>query len=313
MSCPVPPPTVSPQRLHKARHPSKLDVVLQPDPHHSEPGFVSQLLSGGTAAVIGRTCTAPLDRVKILMQVEGRASVFVASRGGWLSVLLRTAKDQGILSLWRGNMANLIRIFPTQALRMTIFSRLKELRRSYGVHTTQQTLVPALLSGMISGASACVLMYPLDVARTTMAAQAYQTTLTAEMRKMVREGTMFRGLLVNMVEIAPYVGVSLGSYDYMKERYAQRHHRLTAWDRLLIGTCSGILAVSTCFPLDTVRRYMIVHKVGLRGAMMQLLDAGGVRRLYRGLPVSALKAAPTAGITLMANDMLKQAFAALGH
>lgn len=285
MSCPVP------------QH-------LQPGPRRSEPGFISQLLSGGTAAVIGRTCTAPLDRVKILMQVEGRAS---SARFGWFTVLMKTARTQGVHSLWRGNTANLIRIFPTQALRMTIFSRLKEL-------TTRETLLTALVAGMVSGASACFLMYPLDVARTTMAAQAQQSSLTTELKKMILEKTMFRGLVVNMIEIAPYVGVSLGSYDYMKFRYVQNHEKLSVWDRLLLGTLSGVLAVTTCFPLDTVRRFMIVHKIPFRSAMGELIgDGGGVMRLYRGLPVSVLKAAPTAGITLMVNDMLKQAFAAWGR
>ncbi|KAF4674807.1 hypothetical protein FOL47_008685 [Perkinsus chesapeaki] len=110
-------------------------------------------------------------------------------------------------------------------------------------------------------------------------------------------------------EILPYAAVGNGrtvdvplkqgwSYDYMKERYEMKHGHLSAWDRLLIGT---------------FRRYMIVHKVPFKKAMVELLGAGGPIRLYRGLPVSVLKAAPTAGITLMANDMLKQAFAAIGR
>ena len=66
---------------------------------------------------MSKTAAASIERVKLLIQNQdemlktGRLSQPYKGIGDCFS---RTIKDEGILSLWRGNTANVIRYFPTQ-------------------------------------------------------------------------------------------------------------------------------------------------------------------------------------------------------
>lgn len=86
----------------------------------AEKGFASfaiDFLMGGVSAAVSKTAAAPIERVKLLIQNQdemiktGRLSEPYKGIGDCFS---RTMKDEGIVSLWRGNTANVIRYFPTQ-------------------------------------------------------------------------------------------------------------------------------------------------------------------------------------------------------
>lgn len=46
---------------------------------------------------------------------------------GIIDVLVRVPKEQGFVALWRGNLANVIRYFPTQALNFAFKDTYKKL------------------------------------------------------------------------------------------------------------------------------------------------------------------------------------------
>ena len=79
--------------------------------------FAVDFLMGGVSAAVSKTAAAPIERVKLLIQNQdemlktGRLSQPYKGIGDCFS---RTIKDEGILLLWRGNTANVIRYFPTQ-------------------------------------------------------------------------------------------------------------------------------------------------------------------------------------------------------
>jgi hypothetical protein len=81
--------------------------------------FMQDFLMGGVSAAVSKTAAAPIERVKLLIQnqdemiKQGRLSQPYKGIGECFS---RTIKDEGFTSLYRGNTANVIRYFPTQAL-----------------------------------------------------------------------------------------------------------------------------------------------------------------------------------------------------
>lgn len=81
--------------------------------------FAIDFLMGGVSAAVSKTAAAPIERVKLLIQNQdemikaGRLSEPYKGIGDCFS---RTMKDEGVMSLWRGNTANVIRYFPTQVL-----------------------------------------------------------------------------------------------------------------------------------------------------------------------------------------------------
>ena len=72
---------------------------------------------GGVSAGVSKTAAAPIERVKLLIQnqdemiKQGRLSEPYKGIG---ECFTRTVKDEGVGSLWRGNVANVVRYFPTQ-------------------------------------------------------------------------------------------------------------------------------------------------------------------------------------------------------
>jgi len=80
-------------------------------------GFMVYSLMSGVTVAVSKTGAAPFERVKLLIQNQdemiksGRLSEPYKGIGDCFA---RTIKDEGVISLWRGNTANVIRYFPTQ-------------------------------------------------------------------------------------------------------------------------------------------------------------------------------------------------------
>lgn len=82
-------------------------------------GFVVNFLMGGVSAAVSKTAAAPIERVKLLIQNQDemiKAGRLSEPYKGIGDCFARTIKDEGILSLWRGSTANVIRYFPTQVV-----------------------------------------------------------------------------------------------------------------------------------------------------------------------------------------------------
>lgn len=92
--------------------------------------FARELLMGGVSGVIAKTSCAPLERVKILLQVQSASTHqpgYVPYKG-ITDCFLRVVREQGkllfttglkrsgALALWRGNFANCMRYFPAQGM-----------------------------------------------------------------------------------------------------------------------------------------------------------------------------------------------------
>lgn len=80
-------------------------------------GFMIDFLMGGVSAAVSKTAAAPIERVKLLIQNQDemiRAGRLSEPYKGISDCFAKTMKDEGVIALWRGNTANVIRYFPTQ-------------------------------------------------------------------------------------------------------------------------------------------------------------------------------------------------------
>ena len=77
--------------------------------------FLQDFLIGGVSAAVSKTVVAPIERVKMLLQVQD-ANKYMAAEDKYKGIgdcFSRVYKEQGFVSFWRGNTANVIRYFPT--------------------------------------------------------------------------------------------------------------------------------------------------------------------------------------------------------
>ena len=136
--------------------------------------FMVDFLAGGVSGAVSKTLTAPIERVKLVIQTQDAnpriVSGEVARYTGIGNCFSRIMSEQGFAAFWRGNMTNIIRYFPTQAFNLAFkdtikgafpkFNRKTEFWSFFGVQ---------LASGGAAGAASLTIVYPLDYARTRLA------------------------------------------------------------------------------------------------------------------------------------------------
>jgi len=135
--------------------------------------FLIDFAMGGVSAAVSKTAAAPIERVKLLIQNQdemlktGRLQSPYKGIGDCFS---RVIAEEGFGSLWRGNMANVLRYFPTQALN---FAFKDQFKRMFGYTKDKdgywKWFAGNLASGGAAGAASLAFVYSLDYARTRLA------------------------------------------------------------------------------------------------------------------------------------------------
>lgn len=84
----------------------------------------------GIAGMCSKTAVAPLDRIKILLQAHQSHYKHL----GVFSGLLNIVKKESFLALYKGNGAQMVRIFPYAATQFTAFEIYKRVSHCYTCH-----------------------------------------------------------------------------------------------------------------------------------------------------------------------------------
>ncbi|POI30734.1 hypothetical protein CIB84_005515 [Bambusicola thoracicus] len=113
------------------------------------------LVAGGGAGAVSRTCTAPLDRLKVLMQVHASRSNNMCIIGGFTQMI----REGGTRSLWRGNGINVLKIAPESAIKFMAYEQIK---RFIGTDQEMLRIHERLLAGSLAGAIAQSSIYPME-------------------------------------------------------------------------------------------------------------------------------------------------------
>ena len=128
---------------------------------------------GGVAGAMSRTCVSPLERMKILFQIQTKANPSLHTRnrvtnyvGVW-STLRKIYVEEGVIGYFRGNGANVLRMIPYSAVQFGVFESLRKVIPRRPGCTDLDTL-QRLYAGAISGAASVIATYPLDLIRTRL-------------------------------------------------------------------------------------------------------------------------------------------------
>ncbi|CAB1332452.1 unnamed protein product [Coregonus sp. 'balchen'] len=118
------------------------------------------LVAGGAAGAMSRTCTAPLDRLKVLMQVHASRTNSMCIAGGFTHMI----REGGMRSLWRGNGMNVIKIAPESAIKFMAYEQIKRL-----IGSNQETLgiLERFVAGSLAGAIAQSSIYPMETLKNS--------------------------------------------------------------------------------------------------------------------------------------------------
>jgi len=135
--------------------------------------FAVDFMIGGVSAAVSKTVVAPIERVKLLLQVQDANKKMAPEQKykGIGDCFIRVNREQGFASFWRGNLANVIRYFPTQALNFACKDFYKKTLCPYNPKKNPYKFFAGnMASGGAAGATSLTLVYPLDFGRTRLAA-----------------------------------------------------------------------------------------------------------------------------------------------
>ncbi|WVO24531.1 ADP,ATP carrier protein [Cryptococcus decagattii] len=280
-------------------------------------GFLTNFLMGGVSAAISKTAAAPIERVKLLIQnqdemiKQGRLST---PYKGVINTFARTYGDEGLISLWRGNTANVIRYFPTQALNFAFkdyFKTLFGFKRSEGYW---KWFAGNIASGAAAGASSLLFVYSLDYARTRLAndnksagkggTRQFKGLLDVYKKTLASDGIvgLYRGFVPSVAGIIVYRGLYFGLYDSAKPIVLVGPLEGNFIASFLLGWTVTTAAGFVSYPLDTIRRRMMmtsggtVHYKSMFDAASQIIAKEGSRSLFKGAGANILRGVASAGV-----------------
>lgn len=309
--------------------------IIQSDPYLS-------FLCGGVAGALSRTAVSPMERVKVLFQVQGGSSGNQQSyRRGTLSTIWQIYKEEGYKGLFRGNGINCIRIVPYTAIQYSVYENLKKILTN---GDRQLNTAEKLSCGMVAGVASVAGTYPMDLVKTRL------SVLTAKSLKGIqhqnsgmnkidlsmwgnlktiyfKEGGfkgLYRGFVPTSLGVAPYVSLNFSIFEKMKEEVETY---MPGWQTngsksvetsiiLVIGALSGGIAQSMVYPFDILRRRFQVATMneGSLGfkydntwhALTSIVKNEGVKGLYKGWTANMWKIMPSMAVQWASYDIIRR-------
>ncbi|OMO79704.1 Endoplasmic reticulum-adenine nucleotide transporter [Corchorus capsularis] len=311
-------------------------------PSHALLTICKSLVAGGVAGGVSRTAVAPLERLKILLQVQNPHSI---KYNGTIQGLKYIWRTEGLRGLFKGNGTNCARIVPNSAVKFFSYEEaskviLRLYRQQTGNEDAQLTPVLRLGAGACAGIIAMSATYPMDMVRGRLTVQTdksprqYRGIIHALSTVLKEEGprALYRGWLPSVIGVVPYVGLNFAVYESLKDWLIKtkpfglvEDNELGVTTRLACGAAAGTVGQTVAYPLDVIRRRMQMvgwkdaasvvtgdgktkaplEYTGMVDAFRKTVRYEGFGALYKGLVPNSVKVVPSIAIAFVTYELVK--------
>jgi len=264
--------------------------------------FFRDFMVGGVSAAVSKTAVAPIERVKILLQVQDASQQIKAGKKykGIIDCFSRVIKEQGLWTLWRGNFVNVIRYFPTQALNFAFKDTFRKYLCPYDPKKEMgKFFLGSLASGGAAGAASLLFVYPLDFSRTRLAADVGKAKTDREFTGLAnciltvakKDGPvgLYRGFCVSVLGIIVYRACYFGGYDWGKQYLFSDFRNANPFYLFCFAEANTTISGLCSYPLDTVRRRLMMQSgratvmyTGTFDCIRKVYAEKGMKAFYKG-------------------------------
>jgi len=290
--------------------------------------FMINFLAGGTSGAFAKTCTAPIERVKLLIQTQDANPKIISGEvkryTGIVDCFTRVSQEQGTKAFWRGNFTNILRYFPTQAFNFAFKDGIKAMFPKADKNTEfLKFFMINVASGGLAGAGSLCIVYPLDYARTRLASDVgagkQQFNGLADcLKKTVAQGgikSVYNGIGVSVMGIIPYRGAYFGLFDTLSgyNPYQKSENGLQrAGSKFACAQTSAIMAGYASYPFDTVRRRLQMQSEkpesewvykGTADCFSKIVKDEGTASLFKGAGANALRTVGAAMVLVLYSEI----------
>jgi solute carrier family 25 (mitochondrial thiamine pyrophosphate transporter), member 19 len=296
-------------------------------------------VAGGIAGLTSRFVIAPLDVVKIRLQLQATSG---KTYRGPIHAARTIVAQEGVTALWKGNIPAELLYVGYSMVQFVAYRQAHVLLEKAEIPTFYRSF----LAGAAAGTCATMATYPLDLLRTRFAAQGTSKvpfsssnvvhcqvypSLRQSIPDILRDEGIsgyYRGITTSLLQIAPYMGILFGSYETTRTALSTKFPLSQRTSDFLAGGIAGIVSKGVVFPLDTVRKRLQVqgptrgryihsdiplYSRGILAATKDIIVREGTRGLYKGLGVALLKSGPSAAVTLWVFDGCLLAWERMNH
>jgi len=299
-----------------------------------EANLLMDFAAGGTSGAVSKTITAPIERVKLIIQTQDSNPLIrsgeVARYTGIGNCFSRVYSEQGMGAFWRGNFTNCIRYFPTQAFNLAFKDSIKsqfpkknpkkEFWAFFGIN---------LISGGLAGAGSLCFVYPLDYARTRLASDVGSGKKTfsglGDCLKKTAQGpqgvlSLYNGFGVSVCGIIPYRGVQFGLNDTLKglnpyDKEVSFRGIASKWAGAQVSVIASGFAT---YPFDTVRRRLQMQSEkpieerlykGAVDCLFKVMKDEGNAALFKGAGANVLRGTGAALVLVLYGEIKNAMYA----
>ncbi|KAL2071362.1 hypothetical protein VTL71DRAFT_12597 [Oculimacula yallundae] len=294
------------------------EIIAQP--------VIAAFCAGGIAGAVSRTVVSPLERLKILFQIQsvGREEYKLSVGKG----LAKMWRDEGWRGFMRGNGTNCIRIVPYSAVQFGSYNFYKRFfEPSPGAELTSFN---RLICGGSAGITSVFCTYPLDIVRTRLSIQSASFAALSQTQRDRLPGmwttlvnmykteggvlALYRGIIPTVAGVAPYVGLNFMTYELVRKKLTPEGEKNpNAVRKLFAGAISGAVAQTCTYPFDVLRRRFQINTMSGMGyqyksifdAVRVIIAQEGVRGMYKGIVPNLLKVAPSMASSWLSFEMTR--------
>lgn len=289
--------------------------------------FLKDFLAGGISGAIAKTMTAPIERVKLIIQTQDANPRIISGEipryTGIGNCFTRVAQEQGISAFWRGNFVNILRYFPTQAFNFAFKDSIKKLfpkSKTFG-----GKLAVNVAAGGLAGAGSLTIVYPLDYARTRLASdvgsgkKAFDGLGDCLYKTAKGPGGvlgLYNGFGVSVVGIVPFRGTYFGVNDTLVayNPYQKEGGFVGILSKFGCAQTAALCAAYASYPFDTVRRRLQMQSEkpaeewvykGTMDCFSKIMSQEGTGALFKGAGANALRTVGSALVLVMYGEIKK--------
>jgi len=201
--------------------PASMRHGVPDDSSQGSSAIVKNLCCGAVAGAVSRTCTAPLDRLKMVMQAGGGVGGGFDGKFALRGAIKDIYRDGGWKAFWRGNGTNVLKIMPESGVKFMAYDLAKH---ALCTDMENPKFRERFAAGSVAGFTSQLVIYPMDTVKTRLGISSkgqYRGIYDCMMTTVRREGplALYKGLGPALVGIIPAVGIDMAIYNQLKDEY----------------------------------------------------------------------------------------------
>jgi len=299
---------------------------MAPPQTQRTPGIAEVMLISSASAVVSKTATAPVERVRLLIQCQGelmKQGALQAPYRGFFHCTGRIFRTEGLRSFWKGNLASCVNHFPSQALNFFFKDQVKAVFNSVKSDNVALNLAKNVMSGAVAGALGMSVVYSMGYTRVRLACDVRNASKGGERqfkgiidvyrKTLASDGIrgLYRGFTVSCLGIMVYRGFYFGLYDTFRQIVFGENGNLMG--KFALGYIVSISSSMAAYPCDTICHRMMLTSCnhytyrGFFDCGAWIVKNEGFIALWRGAMITVVSSVAGAGM-LVGFDAVKNAY-----